>query len=292
MVECLPAIWPFKRLYRTSCHSERRCVTQEKERKRTWDPLPIERAECLGKLSDPYVITRLQELSLSVVEWAKTEVASGPCHFMLYGHGAENEPNLPFFNKNHCCEMVEIAKSIIESVCPRSQNAAAILSLRLLISSPGSCAQQWHLDYAGTDVKAQTVFVALTPCTADNCTEVIAFDVIEDEHSLLQEATVSGAEGRPPNLRLSDFAGRHSIVPITMEPLEVCRIATSQTLHRRSRNKSSFTRIVLNIDYSTEEDFNFTCIDTNTSNENECQRLVGEDVVDQLEAGYDVVVLD
>lgn len=267
-------------------------MTHEESKSVTWDPLPRERAEYLGKLSDPYAIKRLQDLSLNVVDWAKSEVERGPCHFMLYGHGAENEPSLPFFNKHDCYEMVEIAKSVLDSVSPFSQQTATILSLRLLISSPGSCAQQWHLDYAGTNVNAQTVFIALTSCTPENCTEVVAFDRAEDEHRLLSEASRAGAEGRPPDLHLSDFAGCSSVVPITMEPLEVCRIATSHSLHRRSHNRSNFTRIVLNIDYSTEENLHFTCIDTTTSNENQCQRLVGEDVVDNLEAGYDVVVFD
>lgn len=261
---------------------------------RCWDPLPHDRAQFLGSLSesDPCAAERLLELSDKVVTWAKARASSGPCHFMLYGHGARNEPDLPFYNTGNCHEMLEFAQKVVSSLCVPADAEATILSLRLLISPPGSCAQQWHLDYAGTNVKAQTVFVAVTPCTTDNCTEVVAFNDVEDERALFQEAMVSGAEGRPPKLHLNDFAGRYTTVPITMELLEVCRVATSHTLHRRGCNRSNFTRIVLNIDYTTEENFDFICIDTNTSNQESCQRLVGQDVVDQLEAGYDVVVFD
>ena len=75
-----------------------------------------------------------------------------------------------------------------------------ILSVRFMVSPPGSKAQPWHLDYSGTSANCQSVFVNISKSVKGNCTEYVEFESSEDEVKCIERARAallkSGKQGR------------------------------------------------------------------------------------------------
>ena len=85
---------------------------------------------------------------------------------MIYGHGAP--PSLALSDDTQ--RLLVLSRTLVA----RFEPDALLLSVRLLVAPPGFAAQGWHLDYRAFDsLNAQTLFAALTPCTRENCTELL-----------------------------------------------------------------------------------------------------------------------
>ena len=67
-------------------------------------------------------------------------------------------------------------------------SSIVILSVRLMVSPPGSKAQPWHLDYSGTSANCQSVFVNISKSVKGNCTEYVEFESSEDEVKCIERA--------------------------------------------------------------------------------------------------------
>ena len=209
---------------------------------------------------------------------------------------------------------------------PSSPSAPVILSVRLMVSPPKSPAQSWHLDYAGTSAKCRSVFVNVSKSTFDNCTEHIEFLNSDDEIDCINKSKMYFAKRRTEEVNLDDREVlenskqgepeveaedsspvspclkseidlqslpsisdyEHKIGPLIGDEFSIFHALTCQKFHRRSENRSDFTRITLGIDYSLEESSaeNFVCIDTKYSI-GKGDSVVGKDIIDSLD-DYDL----
>lgn len=254
---------------------------------------------------------------------------SGPLHIMVYGHGVDNRdrgcasrstfvedmvsdesqrqpPNSSLgasgaspglrnvLSDEDVGRLLSLTKKLVEVFDARS---VTILSVRLLVAPPNCEAQLWHLDYrTHASLNVQTVFAALTPCVADNCTEVL-WPVSDDAQAELETAVndrVTQLRRSQPSMDEQDIAvvdvRSSSVVqiPLLMDPYEVTCVATSRLPHRRGPTldmELPMTRIVLNCDFtscSEEEvdEIGFVDDDAATSKHTNC--ISHQNVVDDL----------
>ena len=119
---------------------------------------------------------------------------SEPYHLMLYGLNAESEASS---SVSHCISSEKwkyLSELLVQYVRVKmgfeESNASSIviLSVRLMVSPPGSKAQPWHLDYSGTSANCQSVFVNISKSVKGNCTEYIEFESSEDEAKCIERA--------------------------------------------------------------------------------------------------------
>ena len=174
----------------------------------------------------------------------------GPSHVMLYGHGAPAPPPMHLLCDGERQRLLALARRLVAGFEP----SALLLSVRILVAPPGFAPQGWHLDYRAHDCLAtQTVFAALTPCTAENCTEML---VPADEPAMARLDEAVGEELlRAPAAsgRVVQVASRQmSLQPLLMESFGVCCVVTSRLPHRRGPTlAAAHTRVVLNVDFTT-----------------------------------------
>ena len=88
---------------------------------------------------------------------------------------------------------------------------------------------------------------------------------------------------------LSEY--KHVVVPLVGEKNAVFHAETCRKFHRRSANRSDFTRVTLGIDYSLEKKAaeSFVCIDTKHSMAS--GGVCGKDIIDSLD-DYDLRIRD
>ena len=125
---------------------------------------------------------------------------------MLYGLNAESEAGS---SVSHCISAEKwkylserLVQCVREKIGFEKSNATSIviLSVRLMVSPPGSKAQPWHLDYSGTSANCQSVFVNISKSVEGNCTEYVEFESSEDEVKCIERARAallkSGKQGK------------------------------------------------------------------------------------------------
>lgn len=207
---------------------------------------------------------------------------AGGSHVMLSGFGVQEAEYgaSSFLDRSTTERLVAIARSQVEAI-EKSVNFC-LLSVRILLSPPGATAQPWHLDYAGPgleQVRARTVFVALTRASADNCTELLRFRTPSQSAAFERRRAVC-------NGRIDVTKADVRAVPVCMSQFDVTCVDTSRVVHRRGRNTSNFVRMTLNVDYSLEtkeslEEIGFVDDDTESAKEYPF-RTVGPAIVDDL----------
>ena len=113
---------------------------------------------------------------------------------MLYGLNAESEAGS---SVSHCISAEkwkylseQLVQCVREKIAFEKSNVTSIviLSVRLMVSPPGSKAQPWHLDYSGTSANCQSVFVNISKSVKGNCTEYVEFESSEDEVKCIERA--------------------------------------------------------------------------------------------------------
>ena len=113
---------------------------------------------------------------------------------MLYGLNAESEAGSTI---SHCVSAEKwkyLSQQLVQCVRKKigleesRATSIVILSVRLMVSLPGSKAQPWHLDYSGTSANCQSVFVNISKSVKGNCTEYVEFESSEDEVKCIERA--------------------------------------------------------------------------------------------------------
>lgn len=232
---------------------------------------------------------RLLQSLLPQLEDVCRSHSGGASHVMLQGFGVSAPQECPALGGNGgfpdpvtAERLLAIARNQVQAL---ENRPTCLLSVRILLSPPGAPAQSWHLDYAGPGyegVKARTVFVALTPATADNCTEFLHFRSPSARHAFDQKllGTSSGVRciGIPEEAV--------DVQSVLMDKFDVAWLETSRTIHRRGPNTSAFTRATLNVDYSLETEERLRVIgfvDDDMRTAQACPfQAVGPSVVDDL----------
>ena len=208
----------------------------------------------------------------------------GPSHVMLYGHGAPAV--LPStVSAGDAQRLLTLAGSLVAGFEPH----ALLLSVRLLVAPPGYEPQGWHLDYRAFDCLAtQTVFAALTPCTAENCTELL---MPTDEGAAARlDAAVAEELLRAPadgaGLMVQVSPRQVVLQPLLLERFGVCCVPTGRLPHRRGPTlAAAHTRVVLNVDFTTCSPAKLHAIDFVDDDAFEAASsggIVGRAVVDDL----------
>lgn len=223
----------------------------------------------------PSDVKFLSELS---VHLSQSIDRTQPTHCMISGFGAgtlqqdgtvAGSLGTPPLLGTRSPRLISMASTLVAEFCP--QGTPTILSIRILSSPPGVPSQQWHLDYSGrgySRLQTRTVFVGLTPATADNCTEVLLFTHQEEEQTFLQRAYEKTSQEVDQDISMgTSNCGKDQVIdrgcrlslagesvrspqPLKMGLLEAVQLVTSRVIHRRSHNASNFTRLTLNIDYT------------------------------------------
>eukprot|EP01065_Artemidia_motanka_P052702 TRINITY_DN958_c3_g2_i1.p1 TRINITY_DN958_c3_g2~~TRINITY_DN958_c3_g2_i1.p1 ORF type:complete len:239 (+),score=10.57 TRINITY_DN958_c3_g2_i1:415-1131(+) len=177
-----------------------------------------------------------------------------PHHIMLWGKGVDD-------GGTGCdADVWGVVSRLVQKTVP----GLDVLSVRLLVSPPGSPAQPWHIDYAQDFRTVWTILLGLTPSTELNCTELLRFGTPGDgvELELLERARKQAAP-----LRRDDWSSQpHSIVPLVLEQWEAVVLQTSHCFHRRGPNRTSEFRITLNVDCAPAASAaEWICVDTQRS---------------------------
>jgi len=193
-----------------------------------------------------------------------------PCHFMIDGLNAgsgKDDADLT------------VARALAAKLGAHIAPGLQVISVRLLLSPPGAPAQPWHLDYGQHFREIRTVFLALTPARSNNCTETLRFG--RPEESARVHALARSANGPlAPSLWADERASARA-EPLLMERGQVCALRTSHVFHRRSANRSNYTRITFNVDLAwLVECARF--IDLDTQRSLACGRIAGREEVDEL----------
>ena len=213
-----------------------------------------------------------------------SEVPSAePNHVMLYGHGAPPSLALSVVDTQR---LLTLARALVAHFEPD----ALLLSVRLLVAPPGFAAQGWHLDYRAFDsLNAQTLFAALTPCTRENCTELLLpFDAARLERDVAEQLL---RDRLVVDVAPSDVSER----PLLLDEFAVCVVPTSRLPHRRGPTVAAgHTRVVLNVDFTTCSPAKLAAIgfvddDAVSAAEG---TFVGKDVVDDLHSEVVVRVVE
>ena len=212
-----------------------------------------------------------------------SEVPSAePNHVMLFGHGAP--PSLPLSDDTQ--RLLALSRTLVA----RFEPDALLLSVRLLVAPPGFAAQGWHLDYRAFDsLNAQTLFAALTPCTRENCTELLLpADAAQLERDVAEQLL---RDRLVVDVAPSDVSER----PLLLDEFAVCVVPTSRLPHRRGPTVAAgHTRVVLNVDFTTCSPAKLAAIgfvddDAVSAAEG---TFVGRDVVDDLHSEVVVRVVE
>ena len=91
--------------------------------------------------------------------------------------------------------------------------------------------------------EVRTIFLSASPSTASNCTECLMFGEMNSE--VAARARQFAQKGM--TVELSDLAcaadTRPSVQSLVLDAWQMCILRTSHVFHRRSANRSDFTRI-------------------------------------------------
>jgi len=203
--------------------------------------------------------------------------SQGPAHYMVAGCGVLED--LERGDRDHACACA-LAKRLAAFIAP----GFTVISIRILLSPPGSPAQPWHLDFAQDFSEVRTAFLAISPSSALNSTQILDFG--DDAPRIAEMARTS--EGPLPSEAWCDSVAQ--VWPITCSPWQLSMLRTSHAFHRRGENKSAFTRITFNVDMARlEESPNFVDLDMQRALNG--HRLCSREVVDDL-TEQDVCLMD
>jgi hypothetical protein len=208
---------------------------------------------------------RPAELTLTPEECAALEsivasmgTVSEPCHFMISGRGVKEQEEAE----------VPAAVQILRRAALRIGAHGVVVSVRVLFSPPNAPPQAFHLDYAKELRSIDTFFVAVTPSTCENCTEILQFASDETETSVREHALASRVPLEPHEWQLPSAAALR-VVPILMRRWDSVVLRTTSAFHRRSANRSGFLRVTFNVDVAVDDAAGaadgFVCVDTQRS---------------------------
>eukprot|EP00928_Gymnodinium_smaydae_P005788 TRINITY_DN11992_c0_g1_i1.p1 TRINITY_DN11992_c0_g1~~TRINITY_DN11992_c0_g1_i1.p1 ORF type:complete len:344 (-),score=40.86 TRINITY_DN11992_c0_g1_i1:80-1111(-) len=288
-------------------------------------PAPISAALRMGKVTRAADRELLESVTSTVLDHTHQSSAgsNGPYHVMLYGHGATLssdacchgadvidqsaaqaaclKPKVDRWSSQH---LLDLGRRLVSSFEPNFH----ILSVRLLVAPPSCAAQDWHLDYRSyPDLHTQTVFVAMTPCVEDNCTEMLmpvneaASRRLDHEVArVLQPDVASGEQCSGSDASQSVCARRvqcpakdFHLRSLLLDRFDVACVATSMLPHRRGETfAATQTRVVLNIDFTTcsaDALLKTGFVDDDAVTAMEFEGVVGQHIVDDL---HSEVVVD
>lgn len=196
-----------------------------------------------------------------------------PMHYMIAGTNV-SDARLP-----SDCSKLDSLRELASDLAAKVAPGMDVISVRLLFSPPGAPAQPFHLDYARHFSQVKTIFVAVSPATASNCTEFLNLGSRNAELvSRAREATESGL----PACDVEEFKRHSCVEQIVLDRWQVCMVNTVNVFHRRGANRSDFIRIAFNIDCAHLSDSpDFVDVDMKRSLAQE--RVCGLDVVDDLD---------
>ena len=223
--------------------------------------------DCLAALAGD-VREALRQVVCEAMPGEPTE----PFHYMVWGMNAGDGRQS---DETHLAVLRDYAVNLASALTPGMD----VISVRVLFAPPGCPAQPFHLDYAQHFSEVRTIFVSVSPSTASNCTECLMFgemnsDVAARARQLVQKGMV---------VELSQICDCKPVVqPLVLDAWQTCILRTSNVFHRRSPNRSDFTRITFNVDVArVRECPEFVDVDTRRSLGH--QRICGREVVDALD---------
>lgn len=198
---------------------------------------------------------------------------AGPMHFMIAGMNVEEEhsPSSLIRGRVDMQALTALASRLVRQLAP----GLDIISVRMLFSPPGSRAQAWHLDFAKHFSEVKTIFIAVTPSSAANCTEVL--DLGNDSERICARARASKGP-----FQLPAYECKARIAPLLLDQWKVCQLRTSHAFHRRGANTSDYVRVTFNVDVASgAEAPNFKDLDLERALLG--TRVIGQDIIDELE---------
>lgn len=161
-----------------------------------------------------------------------------PMHFMVAGCQVKE----PECSDKDLAAVRALAKRLAVEVAPELD----IISVRILISPPGACAQPWHLDFAKHFSEVRTALLSVSRSTSANATELLDLGSPVANEALACRARAAGEPLRPEDWQ--DLRENATVQPLESAPWELTVLRTSHQLHRRGPNRSDFVRVAFNVD--------------------------------------------